>query len=246
MAADHLRDLAGRLVRLGRYLRHRLRLRANALLFMLSVAAGFALALQMRTQEAAGRLAQRAPDIGQAMLIDELLRTNAALHRELLALQQARGQGQHSAGNDQAQALLQELAILRAVNGRVELLGSGVEVEIAAAVAPEDLHDLFNDLRAAGAEALALNEHRVLAAGAVAGEPDALRFNGALLTRPYNVRAIGPVAALERALTRPGGMVALLRQNYPGARINVIRRDRIRIPAATAGAPRFTYARPAE
>lgn len=247
MATDHLRARASGLVRLGQHLWHGSRLRVNATLFILAVVAGFALALQVRTQEAAGRQGQRSSSVGQAVLVDDLLRSNAALRRELLALQQARSRGEPGAGgSDQAQALLQELAVLRAVNGRVELLGPGVEVEITAAIAPEDLHDLFNDLRAAGAEALALNEHRVLAAGAVSGEPDALRLNGAALTRPYIVRAIGPVAALERALTRPGGMVALLRQNYPGARINVVRRDRMRIPAATTSAPRFTYARPAE
>ncbi len=86
---------------------------------------------------------------------------------------------------------------LRVLPGEVVALGPGVEVEITAAIAPEDLHDLFNDLRAAGAEALALNEHRVLAAGAVSGEPDALRLNGTALTRPYTVRAIGPVTALD-------------------------------------------------
>ncbi len=217
------------------------------MLFVLAMVAGFALALQTRTQEAAGRQGQQSSGVGQAMLVDDLLRTNAALRRELLALQQARSRGEHVAdSNNQVQVLLQELTVLRAVNGRVELLGPGVEIEIAAAVTPEDLHDLFNDLRAAGAEALALNEHRVLAASAVAGTPDALRLNGAALAQPYIVRAIGPVVALERALIRPGGMVVLLRQNYPSARINVVRRDRIRIPAATAGVPRFTYARPAE
>lgn len=244
MVTDPLRAQAGRLVRLGLHLQHGLWTRSRAALFVLCLMVGFALVLQVRTYEAASRQWQRVRGIDQALLVDELLRTNAALRRELLALQEVRGQ-RGRAGEQDNQALLQEIARLRALNGRVELLGPGVEVEIAAAVTPEDLYDLFNDLRAAGAEALALNEHRILASSAVAGTPDDLRVNGAVLSRPYTVRAIGPVAALERALTRPGGMVALLRQNYPGARITVIRRDRIRIPAA-AQPLRFSYARPAE
>jgi uncharacterized protein YlxW (UPF0749 family) len=219
-------------------------LRRQAPLFLLCLLLGFGLVLQFRTQAAIQQ--HRTAPADQVTTVGALLRSIATLREELADLQREPASAGPDTGEsaEQIQTLLQELATLRAFNGGVELLGPGVEVQIAMPIAPQDLHDLLNDLRGAGAEAMALNDHRLVASSAITGSDDELRLNGTPLSRPYNIRAIGAATALERALTRPGGMVAVLQQNYPGARITVVRRDRLHLPAA-GDPPAWRYARPA-
>ena len=219
-------------------------LRRQATLFLLCLLLGFGLVLQFRTQAAIQQ--HRMAPADQVTTAGELLRSIATLREELADLQREPPTADPDTGESaaQVQPLLQELATLRAFNGGVELLGPGVEVQIAMPVAAQDLHDLLNDLHGAGAEAMALNDQRLVAFSAITGSEEELRLNGTPLSRPYTIRAIGPAAALERALTRPGGMVAVLQQTYPGARITVVRRDRLHLPAA-GDAPNWRYARPA-
>jgi len=76
-----------------------------------------------------------------------------------------------------------------------------------------DLSAVLNELRAAGAEALAVSgarqevAERILATSAVIGTEDGVQINGTRLTPPYRILAVGGSDVMRTQLFRPGGMV---------------------------------------
>ena len=137
--------------------------------------------------------------------------------------------------------MVTELNRLRAVNGLVEVAGPGVEMNIDGSVTALDLQDLVNEARNAGAEALALNGHRLVARSVLVGSEGAIVLDGLRLTSPYRLQAVGAAESLERALTRKGGLLALLQYAYPDAMITVAQRRAWfcrSTPASTSSATR--------
>jgi uncharacterized protein YlxW (UPF0749 family) len=79
-----------------------------------------------------------------------------------------------------------------------------------------DLLDVVNELRNAGAEALALNGHRLVADSVFAVEGrGTVVVDGHPVRRPYHLEAIGDPDTIETALLRPGGLLAVFRRVYP-------------------------------
>lgn len=92
--------------------------------------------------------------------------------------------------------------------GTREVSGPGLRVEISSEAAPtaEVVHDIFNELRVAGATSIEVNDRvRVGALPAVETRGAALVVGGARLSAPYVVEAVGDPASLRGALTFPGG-----------------------------------------
>ena len=172
---------------------------------------------------------------GNARLRDEI----EALEVELAELQDVQG------GGAVLESLVDEVNHLRITNGLVEVSGPGVEVEIVTPVSVPDLHDLINELRNAGAEALALSGHRIVAWSAIGTDGQDVTVDGQPVQAPYRLKAIGDVHTLEVALTRPGGLVSLLRQAHGTASIRVSRRDKITLPVYDLPV-QFAFAKPVD
>jgi uncharacterized protein YlxW (UPF0749 family) len=137
-----------------------------------------------------------------------------------------------------------ELNQLKVFNGAVEVYGPGVQVTLDGPVTVLDLQDMLNELRNAGAEALAINGQRLIASSSI--EPIAeggIVIDGVEARRPYVFIAIGDPAALETALMRPGGLLAVFLNSRQGLLANVQRRDRLTLPVHTTESG-FQYAVP--
>jgi uncharacterized protein YlxW (UPF0749 family) len=91
--------------------------------------------------------------------------------------------------------------------------------------------DLLDELRNAGAEALAVNDVRVIPGAVVRGDPGQLTLYGQQLPDPFEVRAIGDPEALTGALTRVGGIIAVLAATYPEAQLTVTPLTVLELPA---------------
>jgi uncharacterized protein YlxW (UPF0749 family) len=162
-----------------------------------------------------------------ADLIDSNIRLReevAALQSQLAALQDVEG------GGVVLQSLVDEVNHLRIINGRVEVSGPGIEVVIVGPISVLDLHDLINELRNAGAEALALNGRRIVAWSAINTDGQQVTVDGQPVQSPYRLQAIGDGSTLEVALLRPGGLVDLLYRVDSGVSINVHQRDKMTLP----------------
>ena len=92
--------------------------------------------------------------------------------------------------------------------GYVPVRGPGVRIEVDSApnavpndeIRDEDLALLVNGLWTAGAEAIAVNDQRIVALGGIRNTNRAIHVNGRPLTAPYVIEAIGDPGTLQARL----------------------------------------------
>lgn len=104
----------------------------------------------------------------------------------------------------------------------------------------DDLLRLLNELKAAGAEALAINQERLLDISEVRCAGPTVSVNNTRFTPPYEIRAIGNPKTLESALRLRGGVVETLK--FWGIQVDVKPQDKVVIPAFK-GARHFEFAK---
>lgn len=150
----------------------------------------------------------------------------AALERQASALTQARDRGENA--TDQLRA---DLAALEAWAGLTAVVGPGVSIRVSGGIGGEAIDDLLNELRNAGAEAIAVADVRVVPGTVVYGDPGALSVQNTLLPDGFEIRAIGSPQILTGTLTRGGGVIAQIAATYPDASISVTPLDTVAIPA---------------
>lgn len=76
----------------------------------------------------------------------------------------------------------------------------------------EEIVKLVNDLNAAGAEAISINEQRIIALSEIRAAGSSINVNFIPQTTPFVIKAIGKKSALEGALTFRYGQVTILRE----------------------------------
>jgi uncharacterized protein YlxW (UPF0749 family) len=184
------------------------------------------------------------------VLLDSLRQREATLNSEVTDLQNTLNRLQASGNTDQAaienaQARLAALSILV---GSVGATGPGVTVKIedpGPGVAPEAMLDVINELRAAGAEALEINDgHQSVRVGVdtwVVGVPGSLTIDGKTLSPPYSVLAIGDPPTLAAAMNIPGGAQDSVKR--VGGRMSVQQADRVDVTTLRQPKP-HQYAQP--
>lgn len=70
-----------------------------------------------------------------------------------------------------------------------------------------DIQALVNELWAAGAEAVSVNDQRIVTRTSIRCVGPTVLVNGVRMAAPYTIKAIGPPADLEAALRMPGGFL---------------------------------------
>ncbi len=110
--------------------------------------------------------------------------------------------------------------------GLTGIRGPGITVQLSDSVrapGPEEdpyfyiVHDvdiqaLVNELWAAGAEAVSVNDQRVVTRTSIRCVGPTVLVNGVRMAAPYLVKAIGPSADLDMALRMPGGFLDSMAQ----------------------------------
>jgi uncharacterized protein YlxW (UPF0749 family) len=182
-------------------------------------------------------------------IFSSLNEESAALRDEISQLRLELASLQSSAERDQLahDAADRQLSDLQILAGIVPARGPGVAVRIAdpkGAFEFQVLLDLVQELRDAGAEAIAVNGRRVGGTTAFSRARDAVTVDGQAVQQPYEVLAIGDPATLEVGLRIPGGAVDTL-DALDGTKVTVERRSDVRVPALEHP-PSFKAARPLE
>lgn len=197
--------------------RHRrtARYRAAALIGVLTAALGFAIAIQVHATSQSDSLAHLRTDdlIGildnQNARGDRLRQQITDLEQKLRSLQDSGDR--NAAATQQAE---QDAAALGVLLGTLPATGPGVRVVITDQghkLAAEDLLDLVEELRGAGAEAIQFASVRVGTSSAFTTADGAVVLDGIELAQPYTVIAIGDAKTLDTALNIPGGVAAATR-----------------------------------
>ncbi|GFN22004.1 DUF881 domain-containing protein [Thermanaeromonas sp. C210] len=172
----------------------------------------------------------------------ELQEEVGQLEEQLQALSTGYGQ------SDEAQAALtKELVRIKNHLGLTPVKGPGITVTFTgdAPLLAQDLVDVVNELWVSGAEAVAINEHRITASTFIGDKEEGrnlyLTVNGQKLLYPIVVKAIGDPQTLEKGLTFTGGLLDNLSTLF-NIRPDIKRHEELQLPASVPSG--FKYARP--
>jgi uncharacterized protein YlxW (UPF0749 family) len=187
---------------------------------------------------------QRWVQVGQ--LNEQILaekQANESLEEQLLELQQKVAVIEETLAKRESEAkeILTELDAARMLAGVLAVEGPGVEVTLRDnpdagssgdisnnIVHEQDVTLVVNELRAAGAEAIAVNGQRVVSNTAIRCVGPTIIVNGVKSAAPFVVTAIGNPIVLEGALKLPGGVIDGLDDFI---KIEVVKKDRLELPA---------------
>lgn len=216
-----------------------------ALIGVLTLLLGFAIAVQVHANSSSDALTGLSEDSLIGILDDQNNRADRL--RAQIAQLQANLANLRSSGNRSAaarQQAQQEAQALGVLLGTLPASGPGVVITVtdpAHKLGGEDLLDVVEELRGAGAEAIQFGPVRVGTTTAFTGTGGHIEVDGQALTAPYRVIAIGDAKTLDTALNIPGGVAATVRT--AGGQLTVGERRTVTIEVTrTLTAPR--YAKP--
>jgi uncharacterized protein YlxW (UPF0749 family) len=169
-------------------------------------------------------------------LVANLNDENDRLRGEITTLQQQRDElrADRAGGDTSVDQIQSDLAKIRAWTGLDPVAGNGVEITVNGEIDAASVDDLINELRNAGAEAIAVDDVRVISRTTVNGVPGSLDVDGSGLGDPFSIRAIGKPEVLVGSLTRVGGIVAQLGATTPAATVEVSPVDELMTLPATS------------
>jgi uncharacterized protein YlxW (UPF0749 family) len=142
-----------------------------------------------------------------------------------------------------SEPLKKEMLQAKILAGVTGLAGSGVKVTLKdsnISLAPgenpnlyvvhdEDILRVVNELKASGAEGIAVNDQRLISSTGVKCNGPTIRINGKVLASPYVISAIGDPDTLESAIKMKGGVADTLQ--FFGIQVLVKKLDQIKLPA---------------
>jgi uncharacterized protein YlxW (UPF0749 family) len=110
-------------------------------------------------------------------------------------------------------------------------VGPGVSILVQGPIDGRGIEDLVNELRNAGAEAMAIEDVRVVPGVVAVGPAGAVSIGDRALDDPITILAIGAAEKLTGSLTRSGGIIAQLAATQPAVGVEVTPLDRVGVPA---------------
>lgn len=215
------------------------------LLMLICAAVGFLLVTQLRTQD------ERNQDV-RNMTPDELIQLINTTAEDINETRDEIGQLQYDIATferDQAlgmsniDKLRNELQRFQALSGTTPVQGAGVIITVHYDLPLEHLYALLNEVRNAGAEAIAINGQRVQARTHLQRDETNLLIDGVAVEAPLKLEVIGDQKTLEGALTRIGGLLRVWR-DVAGVMTEVTAAEHIAMPAINQPTT-FRYAVPA-
>lgn len=211
------------------------------------LALGFLVAAQLASEGPRVRYTsqERSPLV---QTVRELQGQQESLKQQLLdvrkRLQDLELQGQGSAAL--IRQLNDQLQDARIAAGLVALRGTGVVIQLEDSIQPaptdgndadylvtaHDIRTVVEELRLAGAEAIAVNGERITAATAIIDIGGSVLVNSAYLAPPYQIAAIGPADLWESVSRREGFTDFLVaRAEGFGIRVSFLESDQVDVPA---------------
>ena len=206
------------------------RIAVGVVLFVL----GFLVVVQLKSQSAdQGLNGLSVQDLTE--LVANLTTRNNQLRDEVTALEQ-----QHDAlaagvarGDSSAVQVRADLNRVRGWSGETGVVGAGIRVTVSGALPGDALEQLLNELRNAGAEAIAVGDTRIVQGEVPNGPAGSVMVGVESLTDPVDIVAVGQQQTLAGSLTRAGGPIAQLAARFPDVLITVTAEDLVTLPATS-------------
>jgi uncharacterized protein YlxW (UPF0749 family) len=228
---------------------------------LLLATAGFLSVTQIRNALLIRQQLNVPPDRLQelAFLLQQQERNRAGLEEQIFTLRDQLGDYERGVAQniDKLEELRTNLERLRILAGLAAMTGPGVVVELDDSPQPlrpgddpntvilhyTDLQVVVNELWASGAEAIAINDERIVSTTGINCVGTTILCNTKRMAPPYRVTAIGDAERMQAAVERSDASLATLRGfGFP---VKVVRSLRLAVPAYR-GSFRFSHATPAE
>jgi uncharacterized protein YlxW (UPF0749 family) len=219
----------------------------SALLLVMAALLSFVVVSQVR-QKANFRDQLNTESEGDlARILSSLSSESSSLQQELARLKVDLANLQNSTQTDgtataEAEAKLNALQVLA---GTVPVSGPGLEMRIDDSqhqLKFAHIVDAVQELRDAGAEALAINDRRIGVATAFGSADGQITMDNKSLGAPYVLKAIGPASTMEGGLKIPGGAIDTI-DALDGATVQLTRSGSLTL-AAVEEPLTFRAARP--
>ncbi len=207
-------------------------LQGKILIAIVFMVLGFMLSVQYKATEQ-----QRSIRMDRVEDLSDRLKQMEAENKGLLAeLETLRKQDEANVHDPQKERL-------KLLAGTTPVVGEGVEIVLDDSNIPkkanenpnlyiihdEDLLRVLNELRAAGAEAISLNDQRIVAMSEVRCAGPTVSVNNVRSAPPYVIRAIGAPKTLTSALRLRGGVVETF--EFWGIQVKIKTDKQVKIPA---------------
>jgi uncharacterized protein YlxW (UPF0749 family) len=210
------------------------RARSQITIAVVALILGLLVVIQLRSQSLSSGLAQLSSQ-DLTILVASLNARNDQLRREgsSLEVELATLTANRSRGDVSIDEITADLERVRAYAGLDPVGGPGVVISIRGAIDGSGVEELINELRNAGAEAIATGGVRVVAGVVVTGPPGGAEVDGVALGDVFELMAIGAPDKLTGSLTRSGGVIAQLAATQQDVVVTVTPVDRVELPATT-------------
>ena len=208
--------------------------RSQLLVASVAFLLGLLVVVQIRAQAGGDRLASlSAQDL--TFLVASLNADNDRLRSEIAGLQRQSDSLEvgGTRGATSVADIRTDLERIRAWAGLDPVAGDGITITIRGPITGPDVENLVNELRNAGAEAIAIDDVRVVTGTVVGGELGSISVDDTALGDPFTIRAIGSQESLTGSLTRAGGIVAQLAATNPDAALDIEPSERMTLPATS-------------
>ncbi len=234
-----------------------MKLKAQLTLSLVALLLGLVMAIQVRS--AAG-VDDALPDLRVSEMRSVLMETiqqNKLLVQDVdeLRKQVTLYEEAATSGQSSMELLRKELETARLLAGMLDVEGPGLTITLSDSQASgglgdnpnvyiihdEDLLRIVNVLSAAGAEAIAINDQRLLATSEIHCAGPTISINNVRVGAPFVVKAIGNPSTMESSLRMREGVVEAL--GYFGIGVNIKREANLLVPAYKRPV-RFDYAKP--
>lgn len=206
---------------------------------------GIIMSLQFRTVQK-NFLQGQSPSQKSAQLVGELTKLKnekELLTSEIDSLEKKLKEieSTESKGNVVIKNLNEDLLKYKAFAGLTDVYGPGIEIfidnpskeanstfETNLVYDYDVLVNLVNELNAAGAEAISINDQRILSHTEIRAAGENININQVPQTTPFVVKVIGSAETLEGALTGRFGIVSIIREK--SYQIDIKKMEKVTVP----------------
>ncbi|MCS3916942.1 uncharacterized protein YlxW (UPF0749 family) [Caldanaerobacter subterraneus subsp. tengcongensis MB4] len=233
-------------------------------LFLVFVTMGFMISMQIKTVQ--GGIKQPLPPVSSTNYarVEELTQQLKKVQEEKQNLEQQLAEltkrfqeyEEAASKNDAALKNLQkDVEKYKALAGFTDMVGPGVIVTVSDSdlqpregedpnlylVHDEDLLNIVNELKAGGAEAIAINDQRLIATSEIRCVGPTININSTRYAPPYVIKAIGNPETLVASLKLKGGIIETL--EFYGIKVDIQTSDKVVVPGYSEPV-KFFYAKP--
>ena len=213
------------------------------ILFIIFALFGSVATIQIRSTVVASRQSREALDPGQLKAqLDNRIKTGEAFKAQITELENKKESFLKSVPDNTINiSKNQELERLKEMSGLTDVTGKGVVVILNDAekvsedenvmdyiIHDEDVYNVINELRAAGAQAISINNERIIATSEVRCAGPTIKINNNRYAVPYEIKAIGDSDVLYDNL-KDSNIVNYMKEYRK--RVDIQKDDNIIIPA---------------